>query len=266
MRASTGGGAILVDCVGKVFRDINRRQEVVALENLSLDVRQNEFVALLGPSGCGKSTLLNIVAGFETPTRGQILLDGTPITQPGPDRAVVFQDYALFPWLTVKGNLEFGMKNQRRSRSEREELVRTYTRLVRLEGFEDRYPRELSGGMRQRVALARVLVTTPRILLMDEPFGALDALTRHAMQRQLLDVWSVNRITVLFVTHSVEEALFLADRVVVLSGRPARILEILEMDEPRPRDISSESFNRKRDVALRLLEEEVFRGVESATA
>lgn len=248
---------IAVQNLTKIFHDINRREEVVALQDLSLTIRHKEFLAILGPSGCGKSTLLNIVAGFERPTAGYVALSGRPITGPGPDRGVVFQDFALFPWLTVQQNIEFGLRNQGLGQNERRELSTTLIRLVQLEGFEKRYPRELSGGMKQRVAIARVLATNPKILLMDEPFGSLDALTRHAMQKQLLEVWAKNQKTVLFVTHSIEEALYLADRVVVLSGRPGRILEILEIGDEHPRDLTSENFNRMRGIALRLLEKEI---------
>lgn len=251
---------VTIDQVTKVFRDIQRGEEIVAIRDLSLTIRDREFVAILGPSGCGKSTLLNILAGFEEPSSGRVLLNGVPVRGPGRDRGVVFQDYGLFPWLTVRKNIEFGLQNQGIPKAKRQLITRDFTRLVHLEGFEDRYPRELSGGMKQRVAIARVLANDPRILLMDEPFGALDALTRHAMQKQLLEVWQRHQKTVLLVTHSVDEALYLADRVIVLSARPGRILDIVTVDAPRPRDLTSVEFNRQRGRALELLEAEVDSG------
>jgi NitT/TauT family transport system ATP-binding protein len=248
---------IVADHVTKIYQDIERGEDVVALRDFSLTVRPNEFLAILGPSGCGKSTFLNIVAGFEAATSGQVKVDGTRVTGPGADRGVVFQDFALFPWLTVEQNIEFGLRNQAMPAKERKALSQSLIRLVHLEGFAHRYPRELSGGMKQRVAIARVLATNSRILLMDEPFGALDALTRYAMQKQLLEIWAKHQKMVVFITHSIDEALFLADRVVILSARPGRILEIIEITDPRPRDLTSASFNEMRAVALRLLEEEV---------
>lgn len=265
MRAvSSDAGEIVATSVTKVFRDINRGQEVVALANFSLTINPNEFIAILGPSGCGKSTFLNIVAGFEPPTSGTVTLNGRPITTPGPDRGVVFQDYALFPWLTVQENVEFGLRYQKLSRRELKSVAEELIRLVHLQQFEHRYPRELSGGMKQRVAIARVLATNPKVLLMDEPFGSLDALTRHAMQKQLLQVWEKRQTTVLFVTHSVEEAIYLADRVVTLTARPGHILEILEVTDERPRDLASENFNRMRGRLMQLLESEVSKAVRES--
>jgi NitT/TauT family transport system ATP-binding protein len=253
----TDASAIVAEHVTKIYEDIERGEEVVALRDFSLTVRPNEFLAILGPSGCGKSTFLNIVAGFEPPSAGQVKVNGVRVTGPGADRGVVFQDFALFPWLTVEQNIDFGLRNQSMPVHERKALCETMIRLVHLEGFARRYPRELSGGMKQRVAIARVLATNSRILLMDEPFGALDALTRYAMQKQLLEIWERHQKMVLFITHSIDEALYLADRVVILSARPGRILEILEINDPRPRDLTSASFNEMRAIALRLLEAEV---------
>jgi NitT/TauT family transport system ATP-binding protein len=250
-------GAIVADRVTKIYEDIERGEEVVALRDFSLAVRPKEFVAILGPSGCGKSTFLNIVAGFEPVTGGVVKVDGKPVTGPGADRGVVFQDFALFPWLTVQQNIEFGLKNQGMPAEQRAALADSLIRLVHLDGCARRYPRELSGGMKQRVAIARVLATNSPMLLMDEPFGALDALTRFAMQKQLLEIWEKHQKMVLFITHSIDEALYLADRVVILSARPGRILQILEIHDPRPRDLTSSSFNAMRAIALRLLEEEV---------
>jgi NitT/TauT family transport system ATP-binding protein len=253
----TRGHEIVADRVTKVYQDIERGEEVVALRDFSLSVRPSEFLAILGPSGCGKSTFLNIVAGFEPPTAGQVTVNGERVSGPGADRGVVFQDFALFPWLTVQQNIEFGLRNQGMPADRRKALAESMIRLVHLEGCAGRYPRELSGGMKQRVALARVLANDSRILLMDEPFGALDALTRYAMQKQLLEIWEKNQKLVVFITHSIDEALYLADRVVVLSARPGRILEIFEIPDPRPRDLASPTFNAMRQTALRLLEEEV---------
>lgn len=254
-------GAIVATDVTKIFRDINRGEKIVALRGFSLTINPNEFIAIVGPSGCGKSTFLNIVAGFERPTQGQVTLNGRPITEPGPDRGVVFQDYALFPWLTVQQNVEFGLRYQPLSSRARTELTEELIRLVHLQRFEHRFPRELSGGMKQRVALARVLATNPKILLMDEPFGSLDALTRHAMQKQLLDVWRSRQTTVLLVTHSVDEAIYLADRIVALTARPGHILQELKVTEPRPRNLASEASNKLRGVLMELLESEVSKAV-----
>jgi NitT/TauT family transport system ATP-binding protein len=265
MRVATADAAgISATSVTKIFYDINRGDEVVALREFSLTVEPNEFIAIVGPSGCGKSTFLNIVAGFEHPTAGQVTLNGRAITDPGPDRGVVFQDYALFPWLTVQQNVEFGLRYQPISPRERKTVVRELIGLVQLEHFEHRFPRELSGGMKQRVALARVLATNPQILLMDEPFGSLDALTRHAMQKQLLEVWKSRQTTVLLVTHSVDEAIYLADRIVALTARPGRILEILEVKETRPRNLASEASNKLRGILMNLMEGEVTKAVRDA--
>jgi NitT/TauT family transport system ATP-binding protein len=221
--------------VTKQFRP--RRDGVVvdAVTNLSLDIQDQEFVCIVGPSGCGKSTLLNLAAGFEQPTSGDVLLDGVPISTPSPDRGVVFQDGALFPWLSVLGNVCFGP--QRRGIPKRQYLPEAYAILdqVGLRAFANSLPSELSGGMRQRVAIARALVNEPKVLLMDEPFGALDPQTRLLMQERLLSVWERDHRTVLFVTHDVDESLFLADRVIVMSRRPGRVLADLLVDLPRPR-------------------------------
>jgi NitT/TauT family transport system ATP-binding protein len=220
--------------VTKVYA--SRRGRVEALAGLDLEARAGEFVSIVGPSGCGKSTLLYIVGGFVSPTAGEVTVDGAPVRGPDPARGIVFQEFALFPWKTVLGNVAYGLAEQGVPRRERAERARRYLALMRLEGFERHYPKELSGGMRQRVALARSLITEPDVLLMDEPFAAVDAQTRIGLQELLLDVWERTRKTVLFVTHAVDEALLLADRVYVLSGRPARVREVLEVRLPRPRD------------------------------
>jgi NitT/TauT family transport system ATP-binding protein len=250
-------GRIVMRGLRKRFLDIARQEEVIALDGIDLEIGDDEFLTVLGPSGCGKTTLLNIVASFETATGGEVRVDGEPVRKPGPDRGVVFQEYALFPWLTVRQNVEFGLRERRTPRSERKERVRRQIASVGLSGFEQRYPHELSGGMRQRVALARVLVNDPKILLMDEPFAALDAQTRSMMQQELLGVWSAQRRTAIFITHNIEEAVLLGDRVVVMTARPGRIKEIVAIELPRPRDVTSAEFNGIRRRIGALLEDEV---------
>jgi NitT/TauT family transport system ATP-binding protein len=210
------------------------------VDDVSYEVRDGEFVSVIGPSGCGKTTMLNMVAGFMQPTRGRVLLDGKPITQPGPDRGVIFQDYGVFPWLTVRQNIAFGL-NLRASRvpaAERTAIVERYMRLMGLADFADAWPKTLSGGMRQRLALARAYAVRPGFLLMDEPFGALDAQTRSAMQDLLLEVLQAEGKTVMLITHSVEEAIYLANRIVVMTARPTRIREIVEVPFGYPREES----------------------------
>jgi NitT/TauT family transport system ATP-binding protein len=250
-------GRIVMRGLRKRFLDIARQEEVIALDGIDLEIGDDEFLTVLGPSGCGKTTLLNIVASFESATGGEVRVDGEPVRKPGPDRGVVFQEYALFPWLTVQQNVEFGLRERGTPRSERKERVRRQIASVGLSGFERRYPHELSGGMRQRVALARVLVNDPKILLMDEPFAALDAQTRSMMQQELLGVWSAERRTAIFITHNIEEAVLLGDRVVVMTARPGRIKEIVAIELPRPRDVTSAEFNEIRRRIGALLEDEV---------
>ena len=219
---------------------------VDALRGIDVEVQKGEFVCLLGASGCGKSTLLRIVAGFEKPSEGTIEMYGRPIGAPGPERGMVFQDYGLFPWLTVRENITFGPRERGIARPHVEAIGDRFTEMVGLQKFAGHYPAQLSGGMKQRVAIARVLANDCELLLMDEPFGALDALTRERLQAELLDIWRQTRLTVLFVTHSVEEAVFLADRVLVMSAGPGRIAEDVRIDLPRPRDVSSSAFNEVR--------------------
>ncbi|HVO87976.1 MAG TPA: ABC transporter ATP-binding protein [Casimicrobiaceae bacterium] len=223
--------------VRKTYR--TPRDEIVALSEVSLNVGPHEFVCIVGPSGCGKTTLLNLVAGFESPSSGVIEAFGQRVVKPGPDRTMMFQDYALFPWLTVRGNIEYGLSRRGVPRKQRAEVTRHYVDLIDLRGFEDSFPKQLSGGMRQRVALARALAVDPAMLLMDEPFAALDSLTREKMQDELVRVWQSERKAVLFITHNIDEAIKLADRVVVMSARPGRIERIIELDSPRPRDADS---------------------------
>ena len=218
------------------------------LEDITLDVREGEFICIVGPSGCGKSTLLNIAGGFLNATDGEILIDGSPVKGPDPKRMFIFQENGVFPWLTVEENVEFGVK--RRTGAERRELTHHYIEMVGLTGFEKTYPRELSGGMKQRVEIARALAAEPDVLFMDEPFGALDYLTRMRLRAELTQIWEREKRTVLFVTHDVEEAVQLADRVVVMGKRPARIRSIVPVDVPRPRNLD--------DVACRLLRDEIF--------
>lgn len=232
-RTLTGTAKISVRQTRKTFA--LKDEEFVALDGVDLDVADNEFVTVVGPSGCGKSTLMNIVAGLETPTSGEVLVDGSGVTGPGPERGVIFQQYALFPWLTVRKNVEFGLKVAGLPAAERRERAEHYVRLVGLEQFADALPKTLSGGMKQRCAIARAYAVNPSILLMDEPFGALDALTRVRLQEQLLDTWSTEKRTVLFITHDVDEAVFLAGRVVVMAARPGRIHEVIDVDLPYPR-------------------------------
>jgi NitT/TauT family transport system ATP-binding protein len=227
--------------------------EVEALAPVDLTIPQGQFVCLIGASGCGKSTLLRIIAVFEEPTTGEALIHGKPITGPGSDRGMVFQDYALFPWMTVRENISFGPRQRRLPQDEIQTTTNEFLKMVGLERFADRYPSQLSGGMKQRVAIARVLANDANILLMDEPFGALDALTREQLQHELLQIWTRTGVTTIFVTHSVEEAVLLADRVLVMSAGPGRIDSDFRIDLTRPRDVSSPEFNAlRRDIARRL--------------
>jgi NitT/TauT family transport system ATP-binding protein len=243
--------------VHKTFRDAREGRMVHAIQDLSLDIECGEFVTVIGPSGCGKTTLLNILAGFEQPSAGQVLLEGRPIEGPGADRGVVFQEYALFPWLTLRQNVEYGPREHGLPASVVRDRADQTLAMVRLAGAENRYPHELSGGMRQRAALARVLVNDPKILLMDEPFAALDAQTRGRLQQEVARLWTESRKTVFFVTHSVEEAVLLADRVVAMSALPGRIKADVRIDLPRPRDPTSPSFNDHRRMLESLLTEEI---------
>jgi ABC-type nitrate/sulfonate/bicarbonate transport system ATPase subunit len=219
--------------------------EVRVLEDIDLDVREGEFVCILGPSGCGKSTLLNVVAGFLEPTAGAVRIDGEEVRGPDPRRIFVFQERGVFPWLTAAGNIGFGLGGL--PRAERERRVAHYVGLVGLAGFENAYPHELSGGMKQRVEVARALAVDPDVLYLDEPFGALDSITRLVMRGELLRIWQAERKTILFVTHDIEESVQLADRVVVMSSRPARIRRIVPIDLPHPRDLSSRRYLELRD-------------------
>lgn len=221
--------SIVYQNISKSFGQGDKR--VQALSPTNFEVGDQEFLMIVGPSGCGKSTLLHITAGLIAPTSGQVLLDGRPITRPGPDKALVFQNFSLFPWKTVQENVEFGLRINGIDKAERAERVRHYLRLAGLQGFEQHYPRQLSGGMQQRVAIARSFVMRPRVLLMDEPFAALDAQNRTIMQEELVKIWSEQRSAVLFITHSVEEAVYLADRILVMSRRPGHVKEVLDVNQ-----------------------------------
>jgi NitT/TauT family transport system ATP-binding protein len=243
---------VRVDDVSKRFE--GRNGPVTALDGVSFDVADGEFVCLVGPSGCGKTTLFRIIAGLEPATSGAVYLDGDKVEGPGPDLGLVFQEYHLFPWRTVAGNVAFGLERQDVSASEREDRVQHLLDLVGLEGFADTYPRDLSGGMKQRVALARALAVDPGLLLMDEPFGAVDAQTKKMLQSELLDIWHETGKTILFVTHDVEEAVKLADRVVVMAKEPGRIREIVDVDIDRPRSRSDDAFGTYYQRILDLIE------------
>ena len=223
-------------------------QSMPVLDDINLDVSDGEFIALVGPSGCGKSTLLNLTGGFLSPTQGSITIDGQAVHGPDPRRILVFQERGVFPWLTVEGNIGFGLSKL--SRAEREQRIAHYVQMVRLQGFERTYPADLSGGMKQRLQVARALAVNPDILYLDEPFGALDSVTRLIMRGELLRIWQTERRTIIFVTHDIDEAVQLADRVVVLSSRPAKIEAILTVDFAHPRNISSRRYLELRDELL----------------
>ncbi len=251
--------AIVLRDVQMVFADRRTGKETVALSDIDLTVREGEFACLLGPSGCGKSTALGLIAGFFPPTAGAVLVNGRPVIGPGPDRGVVFQEATLFPWLTTWKNVIFGPRMRGLDKAMYEEEARRQIAQVGLAGFEQHLPLELSGGMQQRVGIARVLVNNPNVLLMDEPFGALDAQTRLIMQELLLRLWERERKTVLFITHDIEEAILLADQIYVMTARPGRIKRVIANPLPRPRDyeiIASESFAELKREVLGLIREE----------
>ena len=221
------GSTLSFSKLGMVFESSSG--SVVALEDFSFEVASNEFITIVGPSGCGKSTLLQVTSGLQAPTSGQARVNGEPITGPSPDKAMVFQSFSLFPWKSVAQNIEFGLRINGMGKAERDELVAYYIKVTGLNGFEEHYPRQLSGGMQQRVAIARALVMRPRVLLMDEPFAALDAMNRTLMQEELVRIWSEHKPTVLFITHSVEEAVYMADKVVVMTRRPGKLKTVVDV-------------------------------------
>jgi NitT/TauT family transport system ATP-binding protein len=233
--SSTDSAAIDIRGVGKLYADPRTGSEFRALQGVNLRIGQGEFVSLIGPSGCGKTTLLKIVDGLLPFEEGELLVDGSPITGPGPDRAVVFQDFALLPWLTVRENVAFGLTLRGANRKERDEVADRYLSMVGLNRFAGAYPGQLSGGMQQRVGLARALAVNPKTLLMDEPFGALDAQTRTLLQADLLSIWEASSKSVIFVTHAMDEAVFLSDRVVIMGTNPGQVTEVIDVDLPRPR-------------------------------
>ncbi|MEM9797174.1 MAG: ABC transporter ATP-binding protein [Pseudomonadota bacterium] len=257
---------IAIDNVVKVF-GAGGAKPFTAIDSVDFHVKDQEFISVVGPSGCGKTTLMRMVAGLETVTEGEIRVAGKRVTGPGPDRAVVFQQFALFPWKTVRENITFGMRSKGASKAERDAAVEHYLTLMKMEGTEDKYPHQLSGGMQQRVAIARSYATDPGVLLMDEPFGALDAQTRTIMQEELVRVGKDNPRTVMFITHSVEEAVYLADRVVVMGRNPGHIREVIEVGETRRAEKWSEepiddvmempSFTHLRGQVWRLLREQM---------
>jgi NitT/TauT family transport system ATP-binding protein len=246
---------IVISGVSKVFQSGER--ELVALKDIDLEIPRGQFTCLLGPSGCGKSTLLNAVAGFSLPTSGTISADGKAITEPGPARGMVFQEYALFPWMTVEDNIGFGLEIKGMGRAEIRKRVGALLAMLSLSDFRQRFPKDLSGGMRQRVAIARVLALDSPIMLMDEPFGALDALTRRNLQDELLRIWAQLKKTIIFVTHSIEEAIYLADRIVVMTYRPGTVKRDVLVDLARARDPASPEFNAlKRELGQLVMEEQ----------
>ncbi len=254
VRSTPARGEIRFVALSKTYTGIGQRASVVALHNFTIEIAPGQFVAIVGPSGCGKTTLLNIVAGFERQTSGHVVVDGKPVERPGADRGVVFQDYALFPWLNVLDNVSYGLLERGRSRPVAHSMAREWLQQVGLQQVAEAFPHELSGGMKQRVALVRVLANESHILLMDEPFASVDALTRIVLQRELLVLWEKSLSTILFVTHSVDEAIFLADRVVIMSGQPGTVAATTRIDLPRPRSATSAAFNRYRRWAFERLQ------------
>ena len=254
-----------IEGVGRTFPGVNGGAPLLALQPTTLTVATNDFITILGPSGCGKSTLLRIVAGLDTPSTGRVRLDGQPVTGPGAERGMVFQSYTLFPWLTVLDNICFGLREKGMPTPEQADIAQRFIKEVGLTGFERHYPKQLSGGMQQRVALARSLANDPKILLLDEPFGALDNQTRALMQELLLSIWELHKKTVLFVTHDIDEAIFMANRCAVFSARPGRIKTELAIDLPYPRHYTVKTTPRFSQLKAQLTEEirvETLRAVE----
>jgi NitT/TauT family transport system ATP-binding protein len=252
--------------VDVAMRFTTRHAQVQALERISLTVPDGQFACIVGPSGCGKSTLLMVAAGLVEPTEGEVLVDGRPASQPGADRGMVFQSYSLYPWLSVRRNIEFGLEMKKTPKPDRERRSGELIHLMKLDGFADAYPKALSGGMKQRAAIARALANDPQVLLMDEPFGALDAQTRQIMQEMLTDIWQRYRKTVLFVTHDIDEAIFLGDVIYVMTNRPGRIRTTMQVDLPRPRTfemVSGPQFAELRNRVVGIIHEESLKAVES---
>jgi len=248
---------LTVENLNKTY--VSHGSSTPALVDINLRIGEGEFVCLLGPSGCGKSTLLKIIAGLIPATSGRIAINGKAVSGPGPERAVVFQDYALFPWMTVRDNVEFGLEARGLPAAERREVSSRLLKVVGLSDFAERFPHQLSGGMKQRVSIARALAVDPSLLLMDEPFGALDAQTRQLLQDELLHIWRQYRKTVVFVTHSIEEAIYLSDRIVVMTARPGRVKQVVMIPEARPREMASIDMNQRQRVVRAVLGEEIAR-------
>ena len=246
---------LVIDGVSRVFPGVRGGPPTQALQETDLQVADNDFICILGPSGCGKSTLLRIVASLDQPTTGRVLLDGEPVARPGPDRGMVFQSYTLFPWLTARQNICFGLREKGVPQAEQDRIAAHFVERVGLRGFESHYPKMLSGGMQQRTALARALANDPKILLLDEPFGALDNQTRALMQELLLGIWEADRKTVLFVTHDIDEAIFMANRVAVMTARPGRIKSDIRIDLPHPRHYTVKTTAEFSAYKARLTEE-----------
>jgi len=257
-KPSTSG--ISIRNVSKVFG--SNSGTTLALDDISLEIPEAKFTTIVGPSGCGKSTLLYLLGGFDLPTQGEILMDDKPVRRPASDRGFVFQDFALFPWKTVLGNVAFGVQANGYSKKEAQKIAKHYIELVNLNGFENAYPHTLSGGMKQRVSIARALAYDPKVLLMDEPFGSLDAQTKKYMQGELTKIWEKFHKTVVFVTHSVIEAVYLSDRIVVMTARPGRIKSVLDVPIPRPRNYIGEDFLVIRRKVLEFLEEEIQKEIQ----
>ena len=243
---------LIIDHLSKKFAK-NGQETVESLTDINVRINDGEFICILGPSGCGKTTLLRIIAGLENPTTGKVLIDDVLIDRPNPKLGMIFQDYSLYPWRTVNENIVFGLELRGVGKEEKARVAQEYIELAGLAGFGNSYPYELSGGMRQRVAVVRALAVDPSVLLMDEPFGALDAQTRNRLQHDLLEIWDKTKKTILFVTHSVDEAVFLADRVVVLTPRPGHVCEVLQIELERPRDRTSVEFAKIRRYVLDLI-------------
>lgn len=237
--------------VSKTYNGIDRNSNICALKNISFLVGANEILVVIGPSGCGKTTLLNLIAGFIKPTSGEVLFDGQAVTRPGIERTIIFQEYALFPWFSVRNNIEFGLVAKKVSPKERRSISDEFLRLVNLKKYSELYPHQLSGGMKQRVALARALAVEPEVLLMDEPFGSLDAQTRDSLQQSLLEIWKIKKTTVIFVTHSIDEALILGNKILVLSSQPGQNRDYIEINRSFPRDLASDPYFQEIKLKIR---------------